>query len=206
MKFPTFLIAPPGPHALGATLGQDCMAKLDAELSAAKDQDCGLLLDLSAVKAVNGSFLKATVFWALQCGQAEVQQAMPTSKDRWAVRPLRIFPAVSGCSGEVADDVIEFFNGRGLPMLHVDKRKPDEFVRARILGNLDPILDRTLAALAKHGEGTAATLAAQSNEKITLNGWNNRLADLHLLRLARRRREGKFWIYSPTAKAISLWD
>ena len=200
------IISPAVPTALGATLGQDHMQKNEAELASAAEDDVALILDLNGVKGVNASYLKATVFWAMQCGHAEVQHREPASSDRWAVRPLRLFPAVTGCSDEVASDVDEFFRGRNLAILHVDKRTDDHLVKGRVLGALDPVLELTLNGLLSVGAATAADLSNQSQEKITVSGWSNRLADLHLMRLATRRRDGKFWIYSPTAKQITLWD
>jgi hypothetical protein len=198
-------LAPGVPNALGATLGQDCIEKVLPGLEAATDDDIALILDLTGIQAVNASFLKATAFWAFQCGQASVKQQPRTSDERWAVRPLRVFPAVTGCSGEVMSDVDDFFSGRQLPILHVDERTADRMIKGHLLGRLDPVLEKTLTGLVAAGEATAAELAATSDDAITLNGWNNRLADLHLLRLARRRRRSKFWVYTPTTKHISVW-
>ena len=204
MNFTLCKIALDRPFALGATLGQDCMSLVAEELEASEHTDTGLLLDLTRASGVNASFLKATVYWALQCGQAHVQQKERIERSAWAVRPLRLYPLITGCKGEVSEDVHEFFAGRKLPILHVVERNEAEIVRACVMGTLDPVLVRTLAALEARGEGTAADLAGRSHEKITINGWNNRLADLHLLRLAKRRRDGKFWIYTPTAKGTIL--
>lgn len=199
-------LVPRAPNALGATLGQDCMEKILPGLEVAADDDRTLILDLTGIHAVNASFLKATVFWAFQCSQAYVKQQPRTSDEHWAVRPLRVFPAVTGCSGEVMSDVDDFFSGRQLPILHVDERTADRIINGHLLGRLDPVLEKTLTGLVAAGEATAAELAATSGDPITLNGWNNRLADLHLLRLARRRRRGKFWVYAPTTQHISIWD
>ena len=198
-------LVPGAPNALGATLGQDCMEKVLSSLEAATDDDHTLILDLTGIQAVNASFLKATVFWLFQCGQAYVKQQPRTSDEHWAERPLRVFPAVTGCSGEVMSDVDDFFSGRQVPILHVDEGTADRIIKGHLLGRLDPVLDKTLAGLVAAGEATAAELAATSDDAITLNGWNNRLADLHLLRLARRRRRGKFWVYTPTTQHISIW-
>jgi len=206
MKFPIVVLTPRPPNAVGATLGQDCMAAAEAGWSSATDKDVALLLDLTGIKAVNASFLKATVYWALQCGEAEVEERQVTSSEPWAVRPLKLYPCITGCSREVADDVDEFFRGRGAPLLHVDQRDDEALIRGRVLGGLEPAIAATLPALVNAGEATAAELAGKSREKITGNGWNNRLAELHRLRLATRRRHGKFWIYSPTAEHVTLWD
>lgn len=205
MNLKPILIRPRGPLALGATLGQDLMAKVNPDLNSAEQEDCALILDLEETAAINASFLKATVFWAFRCGRAEACKERATSAEPWAIRPLRLFPMVSNCTGEVKEEVDEFFCGRGFPILNLGGKVADDPGSISILGTLDPVLERTLGLLNSTGEGTAADLAARSSDKITINGWNNRLADLHQLRLATRRREGKFWVYLPVKKEVAVW-
>jgi hypothetical protein len=112
---------------------------------------------------------------------------------------------VSNCTGQVKEEVDEFFRGRGFPILNLGGKVADDSGSNSLLGTLDPVLERTLWLLNSTGEGTAADLAARSSDKITVNGWNNRLADLHQLRLAIRRREGKFWVYLPVEKGVAVW-
>ena len=102
-------------------------------------------------------------------------------------------------------DVDDFFRHRGLPLLLVTKRTTSRIKAARLLGTLDGFLQTTLQLLIAKGEATAMQLAEQSSEKITVNGWSNRLADLYLLRLVIRKRSGKFWIYSPLTESLSSW-
>lgn len=203
VNFRNLLILPPGAHALGATAGQDLMRKVEADLQSATDEDFRLVLDLSSVSAVNGSFLKATVYWALQCGQAFVKDLKATSAAEWAVRPLRLYPVVLGCTGEVHEEVADFFQGRRLPILHFPKKSKNTSPHPEVLGELDPLLIKTLHLLGNAGEATAVQLAEKSEETISTSGWSNRLADLYLLRLVTRRREGKFWVYAPAIERIS---
>ena len=206
MNLPILLIQPGQPLALSRTLGQDCMAKIKTGLRIAEQLEHAIVLDLTGVEQVNGSFLKATVFWAMQCGQADVREKMTGRTEPWSVRPIKLYPVITGCSGDVEDDVKEFFSGRGVPILNFVTRPSDKPAKTCILGSLDPILGRTLQALASKGECTAADLATGSNEGISVNAWNNRLADLHLLRLATRYRKGKFHIYNATSGGILSWD
>lgn len=198
-------IRPPGPYAFGATQGQELMARIRSELDSAKQLDCALVLELQGIEATNASFLKATVLWAFRCGQADVRRESPTSADPWAIRPLRLFPVVTGCQGEVREEVDEFFRGRHLPILHLPEESGHGLGKPTVLGALDPVLARTFELLEAVPEATAADLASRSEDKITLTGWNNRLADLHLLRLASRRREGKFWVYRAADKGVLEW-
>ena len=200
------LIRPSAAHLYGATLAQEHLSLATEDWSASTREDTVLMLDLDPVMSITPSYLKATMLWALQCGQAEVQQRQPTaSSTPGSVRPLKLFPVVTGCSSDVAADVHEFFLGRGLPILHVTTSVVDRLISGQILGALDPLLVRTFETLVRVGKGTAADLASASGENISLNGWNNRLADLYLLRLVTRRRMGKFWVYAPLVERISPW-
>lgn len=198
-------LVPRGAHLHGATLAQKHLAKLLPELSTLTEP-AAFILNLENAKSVTGSYLRATVHWAFLCGQTEAgTNGHSLSIDRWAVRPLPLFPAVSGGSPEVVDDVDDFFRARALPLLQITKRKEARLQQARLLGLLDRFLSSTLFSLAEIGEATAAELAEKNNETITVNAWSNRLADLYAHRLVTRRRAGKFWRYSPLAEEIKPW-
>jgi hypothetical protein len=206
MGFKTLLLLPDAEHLHGATLAQAHLAELLSELSKPTAEPIVFLLDLSKAVSVTASYLRATVHWALLCGQAEVQEkGSAASLEPWAVRPLPLFPVVKKGNPEVMADVDDFFRTRSLPILVASKISTTGIKEARLLGELDPVLAHTLQALMDLGEATAGQLADRSKETITVNGWSNRLADLYLLRLVTRRREGKFWHYSPITKSITLW-
>ena len=199
-------LIPDRPHLYGATLAQTHLDRLLPALSTLNGDSAVFMLNLADVTSITGSYLRASVHWAFLCGQAEVQGTSKASHlDAWAIRPLALFPAVVGGSAEVVDEVHDFFRTRSLPLLHVTKRTKSALKVARLLGTLDTFLASTLLALTKLGEATAAELSANSNESITVNAWSNRLADLYLLRLVTRSRNGKFWRYSPLAEEITLW-
>lgn len=199
-------VAPDQPHLHGATLAQQHMSEVLPALRALSSQPSVFLLDLSNATSVTGSYLRATVYWALMCGQAEAAETSAAARsDKWAVRPLPLFPAVMGGSAEVIDDVNDFFQARNLPVLQVTERSKSALKSARLLGTLDGHLTSTLLSLAKLREATAGDLAATSGESITVNAWSNRLGDLYNLRLVTRRRDGKFWQYSPLASEVQTW-
>jgi hypothetical protein len=199
-------LVPDRPHLHGATLAQEHLGRIRSELPSVNDEPAVFLLDLSGAKSVTGSYLRATIYWALLCGQAEAQgKTGASSVDPWAVRPLPIFPVLTAASAEIIDDVNDFFATRNLPLLRVIKRQKSSIKAAWLLGTLDRFLASTLFSLASLGEATAAELAAKNKESITVNGWSNRLADLYLLRLVTRRRSGRFWHYSPVAQEVKPW-
>jgi hypothetical protein len=195
------LIKPTEPHLHGASLGQDHLA---AALAGAQPAgtDLGIIFDFSSTKSITASYLKATVLAALRAGRS------PDSQDRVPspfVPDDTLFAFVTGCGADVAADISEFFSGRKLALLHLDRWDSKHLHEARMMGALDPILFRTLQGVAELKNCTANDLAGRSSETITVNGWSNRLADLYQMRLVARRRESKFWIYSPIVERTLLW-
>lgn len=199
-------LTPTQAHLHGATLAQQHLARVLPALNGLNGEAAIFSLNLSKATSVTGSYLRATVHWALLCGQAEAGGTAPSANlEKWSIRPLPLFPVVIGGSTEVIDDVNDFFRTRSLPFLQITKRTNSVLKTARLLGTLDAFLASTLFSLTQAGDATAAELAERNNEAITVNAWSNRLADLYLLRLVTRRRTGKFWRYSPLAKEIKSW-
>ncbi|MFO1486407.1 MAG: hypothetical protein U1F71_23795 [Verrucomicrobiaceae bacterium] len=162
--------------------------------------------DFSEAEAVNGSYLRATLFWAIRCGQADARNELPiTGSEPVPVRPYPFFPVVSGCTPEIAAEISEFIVPRSLAILMVRLGTLPAIKKASIIGHIDKFLGETLSLLSEIGGGTAQKLADSSPEKITVNAWSNRLLDLYLLRLVHRERSGKFWIYKPLAKEHDVW-
>ena len=203
MNLPLILISPSQAHLHGATSAQDQFARIFPALNQYRDEDSFLALDCSAAQSITASFIRGTVHRAFLCGQAEVRQTPAVAGSD--ISPLKLYPVVTGCNPEIRDAIHEFFVGRGCPILEIKINRGEVFRDARLLGTLDPILRRTLKELSALGEAAAGDLAAQSEESISINGWNNRLADLLLLRLVTRRRRGKFWFYSALVKEIMSW-
>jgi hypothetical protein len=199
-------LRPRSPHLHGATLAQDDLTRVLSSFSALNGDSAILLLNLSDVTSVTGSYLRATLHWALLCGQATVSQPVhPPGHAAWAVKPLPLFPMVIAPSIGVAEEVHDFFGSRNLPLLQALKWTKSEIISARLIGALDSFLLGTLLKLAQFGEATAGELADKSEEVITPNAWSNRLAALFMLRLVTRNRAGKFWKYAPTAREVQSW-
>lgn len=75
-----------------------------------------------------------------------------------------------------------------------------------LIGALDPSLQSTLSHLGLVGEVTGATLARSVPEaEILPTAWNNRLKDLHTMRLLFRRKSGRQQVYSPLAKEVVFY-
>lgn len=203
MPFQEVLFKPSQRHLHGATLGESHFAEA-VQLIAAGEGDAGIVFDLSDVVSVTASYLKATLLRILKSKRGE---ALPSAEESSSTAMAsHLFAFVAGCSPEVAADLHEFFVGRGLPLILLDHWDSKRLIDGRLLGTLDPVLFRTLQGVIKLKECTASGLADISSEKITVNGWSNRLADLYQLALVTRRRESKFWYYSAIIERITLWD
>lgn len=202
MHFEIIEIKPGVQHVYGATLAQEHMRAAKQRRGGADAVDKMLLVDFTGVLSVTPSYIKGTVLEAIPAASGAAANSLAVGG---ASAEVNLYPAICGCSRDVAADIHEFLIGRGVPVLHVTKRRGDHVLAAKLFGYLDDVLLRTLLGLANRGSATAAELAENSDDKISINGWNNRLADLHQLRLATRHRKGKFWIYSPVAERITTW-
>lgn len=160
--------------------------------------------DFSGIELVSASYLKNTLRWALACGRLsagnlnaeELASAGPVQ-----VKPLNIFPVAVGANEEVADAINEFFTGRGCPYLLIEDEQFSTFNAGRILGKLEAAPALTLDLIQPGEEITADDLFRRAGEgQINVKAWNNRLAELHRLRLLRRRKDGKSFKYRTIAK------
>jgi len=117
--------------------------------------------------------------------------------------PFDIFVCISGLSDEVRVEFQEFLQPRGLPLLFAQGQAGQCIGEAVLLGHLDAALRFTLEAVVKDKRTTAPGLHLQyPEEKVTVTAWNNRLNDLHALRLVRRIRAGRSWEYESLTKKI----
>jgi hypothetical protein len=76
-------------------------------------------------------------------------------------------------------------------------------VRAVLIGSLDLALRKTLEAVIQFGEITGAELERRNPQAgVGATAWNNRLRDLHVMRLVARSKRGREQLYSPIIKEI----
>lgn len=79
----------------------------------------------------------------------------------------------------------------------------DDGKSGTLYGSLDPGQRETLDAVLARGEATGVALASERKGKgVSGAAWNNRLRDLNLKRLLRRRREGREQIYSAVVPEV----
>jgi hypothetical protein len=200
--------APKKGAGLGATLAELHMAAVHKGVSEGSIPPGTLVvLDFERMAAVNGSYIKGTAFWLLKCGQLSSGNSENIIPPRHVAdpRPYDLFVCVAGLSPEVMMEFQEFLKPRGLPLLFAKKLGSGTVNEAVLLGHLDPALRFTLNAVIKQGTCTAPQLHELfPDQKITVTAWNNRLNDLHSLRLVRRARVGRGIEYSSLTKNI-IW-
>lgn len=134
-----------------------------------------IVFDFAGVDYVSGSWIN----WMLV---PLVTYAADDSNDHYLV--LINFPAIS------LDDLHLIANVEHTPFLVTTGSKLNEVM---VVGDLDPAQTVTLLAVQNKGTATGASLA---DENVKPTAWNNRLRDLNLKRLLRRRKEGREQVYS----------
>ena len=116
---------------------------------------------------------------------------------------LSIYPLVAGLNPEVRNELDDILLAYRMPCLEALKHSDRKILRAVLHGTLDDALSDTLAVLTQCESATATSLHDRFHDrKISATGWNNRLADLHQLRLALRRKVGRQWLYEPVAAEV----
>jgi hypothetical protein len=190
------------PAAAGATLGQDHIRPLRERIHSSDEEV--VVLDFSGIESATASYLKATIIWLIQCGRSSTRIRRNSAPyGAHDPIPLAIYPAVIGLTNDVREELDAVLPGYRLPCLEVLRLSRGKILRAALHGPLDEALSDTLSALTQSGSGTASSLCElYPDRKIMTTGWNNRLADLHELRLATRKKEGRQWVYKPVAVEV----
>lgn len=179
----------------GATLGEKHFAEVVRALPSAAGRGETVLLDFEGIEHATASYLKALVLGLVRAGQ----DAGSSDASR-----LDVFVAVANLSEDVREEVAEVAVSQRTPVVEALKWNEERISKARVHGRIDPVLWETLERLASEGPASATNLVETvSGSQIGLTGWNNRLADLHRLRLARRSKVGRHWVYAPLFAGVA---
>jgi hypothetical protein len=99
---------------------------------------------------------------------------------------------------DLKEDLEDYLAGKGRVLIHADIRHGRPKFKA-FLGRLDGAAAETFKELRELKQATAAQLHERHDQDMSnQTAWNNRLVQLVDMRIARRAREGRFWIYQPT--------
>lgn len=210
------------PVAAGAELGHEHARRVATLLDAATPagpEGCILGWDCAGLEYCTASCLKAGLVTVAGWGRWETGSLTLPEVEAMQARgyqPREVFVVVLNADAEIAEAVDAVFGRRGWPVLLTAGRTTspsqaensslsEAFARAHLLGEAEATALRTLDDLRGRRQVTALELHARFSrrESVSATAWNNRLHDLYRLRLARRVRRGKTWIYSPLATDIT---
>jgi hypothetical protein len=172
----------------GAAIGETHARELRRLVleSALSDGDI-VALDFSGVESASASYLKRIIdpFFGPSGGSDD----LPT-----AAVPILL----NADSGDLREDLQDHLEGKGRVLVIADEIEGGLRFN-RLIGTLDRAATETYQELCRAKEVTAQQLYDRFPGRTTnQTAWNNRLAQLLELRIARRRREGRLWIYQPT--------
>jgi hypothetical protein len=184
--------------AVGANVGSRHRSTLAEQLGSGAGEI--LVFDFSGVRSATASYLKATALWFLKAGRHHVDGA---PEPRSEIQPINVFTIVANLNDEIREELGEVLASQRLACAEALEYDETTVRRAHIHGPLDETLVATLMSLAKLEAATAPALAeANPDVKINVTGWNNRLSELTRLRLAKRKKDGRFWVYQPIAREV----
>jgi hypothetical protein len=195
--------------ASGAITGKAHAEKISALLVGAPDDEVGtrVLFDFTGVSLASASYIKATILWLTSCGRMHagvIEPAELLSLENTQFVPFNVFPLVASANEEIEIELREVFGGRGLVCAIATELRSGDVRSAKVVGSLESTAIKTLKSINGFKEFTAYDLQDRyPQDAVNATAWNNRLAELHRLRLLRRRKDGKFWKYQSIADQLN---
>ena len=183
-------LKPFSPRLHGATIGEEHARQLRELITNHPDSEDSVILDFSSVEGASASYLKRLVhpFFAL----AGDPECLPRD-----VAPI----VVNIESTDLKEEIEDHLAGKGRAIVLAD-RNPKRPRFRQLLGRLDGAAAETFRELQALKKATAAELYELHREETTnQTSWNNRLVQLVEMRIARRTRVGRFWVYEPIVQS-----
>lgn len=200
LKFYLRQHAPGWTNLAGATLGERHIAHLFDLIDADGFKDLPgeiVALSFEGFESATASYIKATVLELyFKAG------AKPVGSDMSGEPSQHFFPVICDLNAELQHGIHEVFSARRLVCLEATRIDVDRIESATLLGFPDAHLLQTLNALQELEQATASDLKAHVQSSISTTGWNNRLYDLYRLRLVRRTKKDRQWVYELVARCI----
>lgn len=177
-----------GKRLQGKPSGRKHYAEICGSLAEAKPEEV-VVLDFEGVESVNASWINMAIAPFV----------------RWCSESQNDFFPVLARFPEKDMDELELVAEKNQQCYAISETVVVPIEKVELVGPLDPSLRSTLSELVTVGEVTGAELARTvPDASILPTAWNNRLKDLHTMRLLFRRKEGRQQIYSPLAKEVSI--
>lgn len=190
-------------HLFGATVAQQHMSVLLGELFACEPGEV-VVLDFAGTDQVSASYLKATFGRLLLAATRSVDDGEARNKLEVGADRLDIFPMVAGLGDETRAELDVLLEALSKPGVEALRSTEGVVHHVAVRGPLPGVLRETLACVVKDRRATALALADQDERVKNPTAWNNRLFDLYRLRLIRREKEGRQWVYLPLAIEVTL--
>lgn len=148
-------------------------------------EGCTVLLDWSGVEIATASYFGATFMPLLR-------MTMVGGLDRYLV--------LTGLNRTCLDELKLALEVPGLVALLGDCGKNGTVNSVQLFGKLEPVYVEAFAEVQKSKGVSASELhdrQIRSHSRIGVTGWINRLSNLHRLRLVRKQRIGRRFVYKP---------
>ena len=181
---------PSDPRLHGAAIGEAHAQQLRRLLASEAESEHPIILDFAGVEGVTASYLKRLLHPFF---------APPNDPDLLPTEMAPIFTNVQ--SADLKEELDDFLAGKGLAIVLADlKSKKPKF--RELIGRLDRAAAETFRELQTLKKSTAAELYNRHREETSnQTAWNNRLVQLVEMRIARRTRVGRFWVYEPIVQS-----
>jgi hypothetical protein len=179
------LVSVEGSSLAGRSLGEKHFPIYFSKVLETQDEEF-IVWDFEGVSHASASYLSATVGALLGMANSGL---------------LNRYFAFSGVERDTMDDLQIILSTEGLVSFEVLRFEPLEI--RRIGARLDEVFERTFALLEQRGPSSAEDLMSGTGEKIVKTAWLNRLNQLHRMRLARRTKENREFIFLP---AYKTWE
>jgi len=188
LKVSVAKLQPASRRLTGATIGQahaDQLADLVRQVEPGEPQT--VILDFVGIEGASASYLKRLL------GPLFVP---PDGQDGFTNEVSLVATRIE--HADLEEDIQDYLAGKGYALIVADITTGKTKFR-KLLGRLDRAAAETFDELRELKKTTAAQLYERHPDQTSnQTAWNNRLAQLVEMRIARRSREGRFWIYQPT--------
>lgn len=183
-------LKPFNPRLHGATLGEEHAKQARTIIANDPELTDSVILDFVGVEGASASYLKRLInpFFS------------PHGDPEGLSRPIAPI-LINVESTDLKEEIEDYLGGKGRVLI-IAERRHRQARFGQLLGRLDGAAAETFRELQAMKKATAAGLYERHRQETTnQTAWNNRLAQLVEMRIARRSREGRFWIYEPTVQS-----
>ncbi len=174
----------------GAAIGEEHARQVRDLIGGHPESDDSVILDFAKVEGASASYLKRLLHPFF---------APPGDPERL---PREIAPiAINVEAADLTEELDDYLAGKGRAMVLADRIAVRPRFR-QLLGRLDGAAAETFRELQTLKKATAAELYDRHRQETTnQTAWNNRLVNLVAMRIARRSRVGRFWVYEPIVQS-----